>query len=298
MVYVPLSTLYDLNSNLTYSIGFYINLPAGAVTAIFLLLINIPSGKMGNLIERTHRALFIALDVIGFAIFAPACVMFLLAIEWGGVTCPWDSATVIGLFCGSFATAVLFFMWEYHKGAAAMIPLQMLRQRVIWCSCVTGLFQMGGLLLITYFLPLWFQFIKHATPTNSGLMSLPTFIGQIITAMGSGWAGRYTLFIFYTHANGYSHKTWILYPVGNCWVCSYSRRIWGNEHIFHVIGCRIVDRVSGLDWSRERNGTATARHGSPIILARQPNSRWFSSCDLLPILWGRYFCLARGDDLY
>ena len=42
--------------------------------------------------------------------------------------------------------------------------------------------QMGSLLLITYYLPIWFQSVKQVGPTMSGVMILPTFLAQIPAA--------------------------------------------------------------------------------------------------------------------
>lgn len=42
--------------------------------------------------------------------------------------------------------------------------------------------QMGSLLLITYYLPIWFQSVKKVGPTMSGVMILPTFLAQIPAA--------------------------------------------------------------------------------------------------------------------
>lgn len=62
-------------------------------------------------------------------------VMFLLALEWGGSTYPWNSAVVIGLFCGSAVNLALFLGWEYKQGEHAMIPFEMVKRRVVYMAC-------------------------------------------------------------------------------------------------------------------------------------------------------------------
>jgi hypothetical protein len=64
---------------------------------------------------------------VGFALFAPAAIQFLLALEWGGTRYPWASAIVISLFCGAAGTFAIFIYWEHRKGETAMIPLSMVR---------------------------------------------------------------------------------------------------------------------------------------------------------------------------
>ncbi len=181
---------------------FYINLPAGAAVAVLLLAIRVPDrvikdDKKSTLIQTLGK-----LDLIGSAIFASTITMFLLALQWGGSTYPWSSATVIGLFVGSFFDLVLFLFWEFRRGDQAMIPLSMLRKRVVYSSCLTMFFMMGNLLILNYYLPIWFQVVKDATPTMSGVYLLPMVVSQIIGALSSGVLvgrlGRYLPFSIFS----------------------------------------------------------------------------------------------------
>ena len=77
---------------------FYINLPIGAVAAAILLLIRIPDRTADTRDVSLPTIFREKLDLLGFAIFAPAAIQFLLALQWGGTKYRWDSATTIGLF--------------------------------------------------------------------------------------------------------------------------------------------------------------------------------------------------------
>jgi len=57
--------------------------------------------------------------------------MLWLAIDFGGNRWAWDSATIIGLLCGSVATFALFAAWNNHKGDRAMLPFSTLRLRIV-----------------------------------------------------------------------------------------------------------------------------------------------------------------------
>ena len=128
--------------------------------------------------------------------------MFLLALQWGGSTYPWSSATVIGLFVGSFFDLFLFLYWEYRRGETAMIPLSMLRKRVVYSSCLTMFFLMGDVLILNYYLPIYFQVVKNATPTMSGVYLLPMVLSQMLGALTSGAIvgrlGRYLPFAMFS----------------------------------------------------------------------------------------------------
>lgn len=123
---------------------------------VIVLMIHFPSRERDG-ISFSPSKILRNLDLTGFAIFAPGCTLFLIALQWGGTRYAWDSSVVIGFFCGSAAIICVFLTWEYHCGDKAMIPLKMVFRRVVLCSGATIGFQMGSLMELTYYLPLWFQ---------------------------------------------------------------------------------------------------------------------------------------------
>jgi hypothetical protein len=189
MVYVSTPSLVAF----TNIPGFYINLPIGAVSSILLLVIKIPerNEKTRNK-EATILSTLSKLDLVGFCLFAPFSVQFLLALEWGGTKYLWKSATIIGLFCGAGVTFLVFAAWEYHHGDEAMIPYSMLRKRVVWCSCLVIGFFFGGLLIHSYYLPIYFQAVKGVSPALSGVYVLPAILSQMMMAVISGVLGEFS----------------------------------------------------------------------------------------------------------
>jgi len=131
------------------------------------------------------------LDLIGFILFAPCAVMFLLALEWGGTIYSWNSSAIIGLFCGSAATLLVFGAWEYRVGDEAMIPFSMISKRVVLSSCLVMGFFFGGMLSYSYYLAIYFQTVRGAAPTMGGVYVLPSILGQILTAVASGVLGKF-----------------------------------------------------------------------------------------------------------
>ncbi len=129
------------------------------------------------------------LDVLGFTLFAPAAIQFLLALEWGGTRYAWESATIIGLFGGAAGTFCVFLVWEYRRGDAAMIPFSMVRRRIVWCSCSVTFLFMGSTMITSYYMPIYFQAVRNATPTMSGVYILPAILSQILFATVSGVLG-------------------------------------------------------------------------------------------------------------
>ena len=76
-------------------------------------------------------------------------------------------------------------------GDEAMLPASIVRQRIVHWSCITSFFQFGGIQLITYYLPVWFQVIKGASPSMSGVYTLGNVGAQILFSVISGALGMF-----------------------------------------------------------------------------------------------------------
>ncbi|KAH8163366.1 hypothetical protein CIB48_g4886 [Xylaria polymorpha] len=189
---------FTSNANATWRWCFYINLPTGALVALFLIIIRIPDYRVAGDGKQTILERLRKLDVPGFLLFAPAVVMLILPLQWGGTRNAWSSATIIGLFVGSFGNLLLFLAWEYHVGAEALIPLSLLRQRVVWTSCLNMAFLIGCTLTTAYYFPVWFQAVKDDSPVQSGVDMLPIIgtntVVTVITGIAIGRVGYYTPF--------------------------------------------------------------------------------------------------------
>lgn len=138
-----------------------------------------------SLFEKIQR-----LDLPGFALFIPAVIMLLLAVQWGGTKYSWNSATVIGLLCGFVCMMAIFSAWQWHAQDEASIPPRVLKNRNVAVACAVSFFMFGSLQLIVYFLPIWFQVIKRATPTQSGINFLATVLATMLLTFTAGGLGK------------------------------------------------------------------------------------------------------------
>ncbi|CAI6094319.1 unnamed protein product [Clonostachys chloroleuca] len=185
-----------LTEHATWRWCFYVNLPLGGLVAAFLVFLHIPDHIVKEPITTQHlREILPKFDLVGFALFAPAAIMLLLALQFGSSDYSWKSATVIGCFCGAGVTAVVFLLWERSMGKDAMMPLQMISRRIVWTS---SLFY-GLLMSVSVgggsFLPIYFQSVKGHEPLTSALYLLPSILSQIIFLLISG--ALMTKFRFY-----------------------------------------------------------------------------------------------------
>ncbi|CAH0027738.1 unnamed protein product [Clonostachys rhizophaga] len=175
---------------------FYVNLPLGGLVAAFLVFLHIPDHIAKEPVTLQHlREILPKFDLIGFALFAPAAIMLLLALQFGSSDYSWNSATVIGCFCGAGVAAIIFLLWERRMGKDAMMPPQMISRRIVWTS---SLFY-GLLMSVSVgggsFLPIYFQSVKGQEPLTSALYLLPSILSQIFFLLLSG--ALMTKFRFY-----------------------------------------------------------------------------------------------------
>jgi len=125
-----------------------------------------------------------AIDWVGSLLVIGATLMFLLGLEFGGVTHPWASATVICLIVFGLLAFGLFGAYE-HIARYPVIP-QRLFGSVSLASTFAVVFVHGACFMApVFFLPLYFQDVLGGTPILSGVWLLAlaisfTFSGIIM----------------------------------------------------------------------------------------------------------------------
>jgi hypothetical protein len=169
--------------------GFYINLPAGTITLFIIAITRIPDNREKIDTKPTLFEFFNRMDIIGFLLFSPACVMILLALQWGGSTYAWNSSNIIGHFVGFVAFLLAFVLWECRRGDTAMVPFSILRQKVVWSSCIVTMAQYSSLILFSYYLAVWFQTILGVGPILSGAYFMATAIPLVVMTVITGVIG-------------------------------------------------------------------------------------------------------------
>lgn len=181
-----------LTEHATWRWCFYMNLPIGFVAAAFVVLIPISEAKTKASFSRALiRTVIPDLDLVGFACFVPAALMLLMALQFGsGNTFSWNSSKIIGLFCGAGAMAIIFIFWERRMGDKAMIPCALFRQRIVWTSCIHGSSVTCSAMVMSNWLPTYFQAIRGEGPTLSGVHVLPSVLSQLLLVVVSGATGK------------------------------------------------------------------------------------------------------------
>ncbi|KAK6078940.1 MFS multidrug transporter [Seiridium cupressi] len=171
----------------TWRWSFYINLPVGALVAFPIMLLRIPEQipkePFWKVVPSIHRRL----DLLGFALFAPAVTQLLLALQFGGSQFPWSSPQIIGLFCGAGATFLVWLVWNYYKKDDALLPVSLIKRRTIWVSSLYHSLLVAAMFGVSYYLPIYFQAVQGLSAIMSGVNLLPTILPQMVLAIASGF---------------------------------------------------------------------------------------------------------------
>ncbi|KAJ5584472.1 uncharacterized protein N7459_004272 [Penicillium hispanicum] len=160
---------------------FWINLPITGLVFLllwFTLKLDTPHTPIWDGLK--------AVDWTGCMFVIGSTIMLLLGLDFGGVTHPWDSATVICLIVFSAVALGLFVVNEWKLVKYPIIPLVLFRDRsgiasFLVCFC-HGFIFMGE----AYYLPLYFQAVLGATPIMSGVYLLPLVLSISIFAALTG----------------------------------------------------------------------------------------------------------------
>ncbi|MGB8121574.1 MAG: MDR family MFS transporter, partial [Pseudolabrys sp.] len=165
-----------LTEHVDWSLIFWINLPLGLVAL----------GMTSNVLRRVpfrprkHR-----LDVVGAALMMSAAIALLLALSWGGRRYEWISPQIGALL---LASAILWglFAWRLVVTREPFLPLTVLGNPVVRCATLAGACNMGTLVGMTIFVPLYFETVLHLSASQSGLALIPLMASTVTLSTITG----------------------------------------------------------------------------------------------------------------
>jgi MFS family permease len=154
---------------------FWINLPICGLAffvLLFFLDMHNPRTKLCDGLK--------AIDWFGTVSIVAVILLLLLGLDFGGVTFPWNSPTVICLIV--FGVALVGF-FLYSEKRLARYPLVDLGIFNDWSNCAVLLIGFTHSMATRgseFYLPLYFQSVQLASPTKSGLLIMPMMIAAAI----------------------------------------------------------------------------------------------------------------------
>ncbi|KAE8138937.1 major facilitator superfamily domain-containing protein [Aspergillus pseudotamarii] len=181
---------------LSWRWNFWINLPICGLAFIllfFYLDVHNPKTKVTDGLKAIDW--LGSLSIIGFTL------MVLLGLNFGGEAFAWNSPQVICLIVFGSLFSIIFFYGEKYVAKYPLMPLKILKHRSNIAVSLVTLFHGAVFIACEYWLPLYFQSAKQASPMRSGLMVLPLVLAEGVFSGISGWL---------IHRTGkYAEQIWI-----------------------------------------------------------------------------------------
>ncbi|KAJ3486654.1 hypothetical protein NLG97_g6573 [Lecanicillium saksenae] len=172
--------------NVTWRWCFYINLPVGALAVAIVMWVvhikrNTKSSEGLSLIQRILK-----LDLLGAAIFIPAIICLLLALQWGGADYPWGNSRIIGLFVGAGVMSVIFIAVQWWRADQGTFPPFLFKSRSLVAAMAFCFFFGAGFFPLIYYLSLYFQAIQGVSAVQAGIKVLPLLLATVVCSVASG----------------------------------------------------------------------------------------------------------------
>ncbi|KAF5604682.1 major facilitator superfamily transporter [Fusarium pseudocircinatum] len=160
---------------------FYMNLPVGFLASVFLFFFLHISPKKHEPVPILKH--ITRLDPLGTFFFVPSMICLILALQWGGSTYPWGNWRIILLFVLFALTAFIFALIQIKMPETATVPAKVITQRTMLACAWTMMFVGGGMMIVVYYLPLWFQATKGAKPVDSGIYTIPLVLSLVVASI-------------------------------------------------------------------------------------------------------------------
>ncbi|ETI26930.1 hypothetical protein G647_10029 [Cladophialophora carrionii CBS 160.54] len=159
---------------------FWLNLPiAGTAFALLLPFLNVHNPRT-PVLDGIR-----AVDWFGCVSILGVTVMLLLGLDLGGAVYPWSSAKVICLLVFGSLMVLVFIYSEKKLAKYPVIPLSLFGTRN---AATLMLSFCHGMVFIAaeYYLPLYFQSVKEASPLRSGVLLVPLIVATAGTGVING----------------------------------------------------------------------------------------------------------------
>lgn len=149
--------------------NFFVGVPF-AVLALVLLQLTLHLPKPQNV--------KVSIDYLGIVLLAVGVSALLIWVSMGGSQFDWDSSTSYVLGIGAAVVIVAFIVVEFFV-AEPIVPMSLFKNRTFTLSVIASIAIGVSMFATSVFLAQYFQLARGATPTESGLMTIPMIIGQM-----------------------------------------------------------------------------------------------------------------------
>nr|WP_270366319.1 MDR family MFS transporter [Microbacterium algeriense] len=150
--------------------NFFVGVPF-AILALVLLQFTLH-------LPKPQRGTKVSIDYFGIVLLAVGVSTLLIWVSMGGNQFDWDSGTSIALIVIAVVAIAAFITVEFFV-KEPIVPMTLFRNRTFTLSVIASIAIGVSMFATSVFLAQYFQLARGATPTESGLMTIPMIIGQM-----------------------------------------------------------------------------------------------------------------------
>lgn len=150
--------------------NFFVGVPF-AILALVLLQFTLH-------LPKPQRGTKVSIDYFGIVLLAVGVSTLLIWVSMGGNQFDWDSGTSIALIVTAAVAIAAFIVVEFFV-KEPIVPMTLFRNRTFTLSVIASIAIGVSMFATSVFLAQYFQLARGATPTESGLMTIPMIIGQM-----------------------------------------------------------------------------------------------------------------------
>ncbi|MFJ4222941.1 MDR family MFS transporter [Microbacterium sp. NPDC089695] len=150
--------------------NFFVGVPF-AILALVLLQFTLH-------LPKPQRDTKVSIDYFGIVLLAVGVSTLLIWVSMGGSQFEWDSSTSIMLAVIAAVALAAFITVEFFV-KEPIVPMSLFRNRTFTLSVIASIAIGVSMFATSVFLAQYFQLARGATPTESGLMTIPMIIGQM-----------------------------------------------------------------------------------------------------------------------
>ena len=167
--------------------SFYINLCIGAVCApIYVFMLPNKDPRPGvSFLDRAREV-----DYVGMVLTIGAFVSGVMAMSFGGVTYPWNSGRIIGLFVCSGVLFIILGVQQVYTifttTSRRIFPVEFFKNRTILILFAATSAGGTAIFIPIYMIPIFFQFTKSDSALESGVRLLPYIFLMVFAVIGNG----------------------------------------------------------------------------------------------------------------
>ena len=149
--------------------NFFVGVPFAIVALILLqFTLHLPKPQKAK----------VSIDYFGIVLLAVGVSTLLIWVSMGGSQFEWDSMTSLALGAVAGVAIIAFVAVEFFV-KEPIVPMSLFRNRTFTLSVIASIAIGVSMFATSVFLAQYFQLARGATPTESGLMTIPMIIGQM-----------------------------------------------------------------------------------------------------------------------